>query len=238
MFEATETRMAAFESLAGQRLPPEMFTVVRLVLDGLDGLVEDGSLALSGPLDERLARALLKTAALLLRENPDGLFSWVSGDEVAVLLDLDTFLDRRDPRSLLSRFSGQASAKASLTLGVPVAFDCKLYGFPSEEQASDFFAWRQEVRVETTLHAYCESVLIDNGADPAHVEKILDGMDREDKREVLANNDVEVASVPAWQVAGTGLYWAERSGNGPALVVDAELPTGEAYRGFLQRFLE
>ncbi len=238
MFEATETRMAAFESLSGQRLPPEMFTVVRLALDGLDGSDAEEPLGLSGPLDERLARSLLKTAAFLLRHNQDGLYAWVAGGELAVLLDLDTFLDRRDPRALLARFSGQAAAKVSLALGGPAAFDCRLYSFPSEEQASDFFAWRQEVRMETTLHAYCESVLIDNGAEPAHVERILDGMDREEKREVLANNEVAFDGVPAWQRAGAGLYWAERTSTGPALVVDAELPTGEDYRAFLQRFLE
>ena len=148
MFEATESRMAAFEQLDGLRLPPEMHTVLRLRIDALRELLDDEVLALTGPLDERLARSLLKTGASLVRSNEDALYSWVASGEVSVLLDLDSFLDRRDPRALLTRFAGLASAKASLTMGAPVVFDCHLYSFPSEEQATDYFVWRQETHLE------------------------------------------------------------------------------------------
>ena len=113
MFEATESRMAAFEQLDGLRLPPEMHTVLRLSIDGLDGLLEDEVLALTGPLDERLARSLLKTGACLVRGSEDALYSWVAGGEVSVLLDLDSFLDRRDPRALLTRFSSASMTRTS-----------------------------------------------------------------------------------------------------------------------------
>lgn len=237
MFEATESRMAAFEQLEGRRLPPEMHTVLRLRVVDLDDLLADHALALGGLLDERLARAMLKTGAYLLRADPDSLFAWVAGGELSVLLDLDTFLDRRDPRELLARYAGQAAAKASLSMGCPVVFDCRLYTFPSEEQATDFFVWRQEAWLESTLAGSCAAALVDNGANPEDASKIVGGMEREEKQAVLANNGVDFEDLPAWQRGGAGIYWADGDGE-PALVVDADLPAGEQYGGFIQRFLE
>ena len=240
MFEATETRMAAFEHLEGQRLPPEMHTVVRLEAIAVDGLLADEALGFSGPLDTRLAKTFLKTASYVLRSHSDGLYAFVAGTSFDILLDLDSFRERRDPRQLLSDFSGEAAAKASLLLDQPARFDCRLYCFPSGDQAIDYFAWRQRLCRASAVAHVCESVLVGNGAEPSAARKILDSMANEEQEEVLANNDVDVGDLAGWVRTGTGLYWAEPGsiGEGATLLLNPELPDGEAYRIFVERFLE
>jgi len=166
MFEATQARMAAFEHLEGLLLPPEMHTVVRLELNNAPALFDDESLSLSGPLDGRFAKSMLKTAAHLIRETPESLFTFVAGDELVLLLDVESFIDRRSPRTLVARFVSMAAGKASLLFERSVGFDCHIYSLPGQEQAGDFFAWRQQAYEEWIVTTYCHEVMVSNGANP------------------------------------------------------------------------
>jgi tRNA(His) guanylyltransferase len=237
MFEATEARMEAFEHFGGQRLAPEMFSVLSLRAVGLDKLVDDKQMGLSGPYDSRLGKVLLKAAAYLLREQTEVIYAFVAPPELNLLLDVDSFRERRDPRALVTRFAGLASAKGSLLVGFPISFDCRLFCFPGEEQATDYFSWRQDARLVGTLDHYCRWVLVDNGADPAGAERILDGLGLEEKQEVLANNEVGLDQIPAWQRGGSGIFWGDDANGKSQLVIDTELPTGDDYRDFVTRFL-
>lgn len=248
MFQATESRMKAFEHLEGLLLPPEMHTVVRMELGDAEELFEDEALGLAGPLDGRFGKAMLKTAAYLVSENPESLFAYAAGDELAVLLDVESFLDRRSPRTLVSRFASMAAGKASVMFETPVRFDCRIYSLPTEEQAADFFGWRQSAYADWILRTYCEQVLVANGADVSSATKIVKDLSAEEKLGILEDNEVDWAAIPAWRRRGAGIHWAPESEEGgagangangaaPALVIDTDLPEADAYRRYIERFL-
>ncbi len=245
MFEATANRMKAFEHLEGLLLPPEMHTVVRMELVGADDLFEDEALGLAGPLDGRFGKAMLKTAAYLVGENPESLFAYAAGDELALLLDVESFLDRRSPRTLVARFASMASGKASVLFERPVRFDCRVYSLPTEEQAADFFAWRQHAYAEWIKLTYCEEVMIANGGDATSTRKIVCELSGEEMMGIIEDNGVDWGAIPAWRRRGAGIYWAPEpagaspgpNGTGPALMIDTDLPDGDDYRLYIQRFL-
>ena len=242
MFTATESRMQAFEHLEGLLLPPEMHTVVRMELLDARSLFDDDALGLAGPLDGRFGKAMLKTAAYLVSENQESLFAYAAGDELAILLDVESFMDRRSPRTLVARFASMASGKASVMFERPIRFDCRIYSLPTEEQASDFFGWRQSAYVDWILATYCEQVMVANGADAASATKIVKDLSGEEKMGILEDNEIDWPAIPAWRRRGAGIYWAPdgaggANGAGPALVIDTDLPDSDAYRTYIERFL-
>ncbi len=242
MFEATESRMKAFEHLEGLLLPPEMHTIVRMELGDADELFDDESLGLAGPLDGRFGKSMLKTAAYLIAENPESLFAYAAGDELAVLLDVESFMDRRSPRTLVARFASMASGKASVMFERPVRFDCRIYSLPTEEQAADFFAWRQHAYADWILETYCEQVMVANGADASTAGKIVKDLSGEEKTGILEDNEVDWSTIPTWRRRGAGIHWAPEGSNGvngagPALIIDTDLPEGDEYRAYIERFL-
>ena len=245
MFEATQARMRAFEHLEGLLLPPEMHTVVRLELNNAQALFDDESLSLSGPLDGRFAKSMLKTAAHLIRETPESLFTFVAGDELVLLLDVESFIDRRSPRTLVARFVSMAAGKASLLFERSVSFDCHIYSLPGEEQAGDFFAWRQQAYDEWIVTTYCREVMVSNGADSTEAARILKDLTREERLGILEDNEVDWEAIPTWRRRGAGVHWADAEAkaqegadaSGPALVIDTDLPIGDEYRLYIERFL-
>lgn len=242
MFQATESRMKAFEHLEGLLLPPEQHTVVRLELGDADTLFDDETLGLAGPLDGRFGKAMLKTAAYLVSENQESLLAYAAGDELAVLLDVESFLDRRSPRNVLSRFASMAAGKASVMFERPVRFDCRIYSLPTEEQAADFFGWRQRAYADWTLRTYAEQVMLANGADEGSASKIIKDLSAEEMQGILEDNDVDWDAIPTWRRLGAGIHWSPEDSNSadnvvPALVIDTDLPEGDAYRTYIERFL-
>lgn len=239
MFASTESRMAAFEHLDGLLLPPEVHTIVRLELDGpeREALFDDDALGLGGLLDGRFGKAVLKAGAFVVRQNPESLFAYAAGAEVSVLLDVASFLERRSPRSLVARFAAQASAKASVVLHRPTRFDCHVYTFPTDEQAADYFGWRQQAHTDRVLTLLCEQAMVANGADAATAARTLGDLPPDEKLAVLEENAVDWEALPAWRRRGSGIYWGEaENGAGASIIVDADLPEAEEYRAFLARF--
>ena len=61
----------------------------------------------------------------------------------------------------------------------------------------------------------------------------------EDKLGILEENEVDWDGLPSWRRRGAGIHWSDTNeeGDGPALVIDANLPEADAYRELLKRFL-
>ncbi len=140
-----------------------------------------------------------------------------------------------EARRLISRICGEAAGKLSLLLGEVATFETRLYEFPSSDEACEYFKWRREESQANALDVYCNHVLITNGADPQAVPMILEGLDGDEKIELLRQNSLEYASVPSWQRRGSCVYVTQENGTPGHLVIDLNLPEPDAYGDYLRQ---
>jgi len=237
MYGTTEQRLASFLFLDTLALPPETFTVVRLQAPGILALSRDKGL-FDGPFDPRLGKPLVKTATLLLQERTDLLFAFVGRAEISLLLELTTHRDRRSPWALVAATASLASARLSLQLGEPVAFEPGIYLLPGGELVEEYFAWQQETTRRAALAEHCQQALLAKGVDRDAAHRNVQGATSEELIAALTEHRVDVAQLPAWQKDGSGIYRRRDPAGGlPTLLVDPELPTGEGLRPLLRQFL-
>lgn len=209
--------------------------VARLLGRRFDHILDNG--VFEQPYDPRFGKAMLKTLSHLLA-TLGASFGYAERTE----LSLFAIASGGDGRRLLSRVAGEASGKLSLLLGEVATFDARLYEFPSLEVALDYFHWRQQEALGTAIDRYCMHVLSQSGADAIAVPSILDGLDSDEKMELLSQNSLDFAKVPSWQRRGASVSLKPvdngHAQNGSArLIVDLELPVEDQYADYLRRLL-
>jgi len=222
-------RIAPFEVLPAQELLPGRPVVARLVGRRFEQLYDR---RFQRPFDPAFGKMLVKTLSHLCA-NLGGAYGYAERDE----LSLFAISTGGEARRLLSRIGGEAAAKMALLLGEVATFDTRLYQFPDADGVRGYFAWRREQAEAQALDLYCAHALASSGADPQAVPHILEGLDGDEKLELLRQNEVDWAQVPPWQRRGVGVYVAPGGDGGPQLVVDLELPPEPEYAGYLQRFV-
>jgi tRNA(His) 5'-end guanylyltransferase len=229
-------RLTAFEVLEGRELAPGRPLVAHLVGRRFDQLLESG--LYDRPFDARFGKCMVKTLSYLVTTLGASL-----GFAERTELSLYAVANGGDARRLLSRIAGEASAKLSLLLGQVATFDAHLYELPDAEVALEYFEWRQEEAYSTAVERYCSHVLSQSGADVTAVPRILDGLDRDEKVELLRQNALDFQTVPAWQRQGACVRLStdpapEGAGapNG-RLLVDLNLPFDGEFGNYLRRAL-
>jgi tRNA(His) 5'-end guanylyltransferase len=226
--DAFAERIAPYEVLPAQELSPGSPIVARLLGRRFEQLYDKG---FQKPFDPGLGKMLVKTLSHLCA-NLGASFGYAERDG----LSLCATSTGGEARRLLSRIGGEASAKMSLLLGDVATFDTRLYSFAVSDDVRDFFAWRRAEAQAQALDLYCAHALASSGADPAAVPHILEGLDADEKYELLRQNQFDWESVPPWQRYGVGVYVAPGAA-GAQLVVDLQLPSEDDYAGYLQRFV-
>jgi tRNA(His) 5'-end guanylyltransferase len=228
-------RLAPFEVFAGRELSVGRPLVARLAGRRFDQLLDDGTY--EQPYDPRFGKAMVKTLSYLVTALGAS-FGYAERTE----LSLYAISAGGDARRLLSRIAGEGAGKLSMLLGHVATFDTHLYEFPDADVALEYFRWRQESAHVTAIDRYCTHVLSQSGADQNAVPRILDGLGPDEKVELLRQNALEFATVPAWQRRGAcvRLRPAE-SENGHSnmgrLVVDLNLPDEDEFGNYLRRAL-
>lgn len=219
----------AFEVLPPLELLEGKPLVARLVGRHFDRLV-DGRF--EQPFDPRFGKMLLKTLSHLC-------LALGASYGYAERHELSLFAIARggEARRLLSRITGEASAKISLLLGKVATFQGQLYQFDSMEATCEYFLWRSEQARMEALTACCHQALIQSGADPKAVPAILDGLGLEEKLELLRQNAIDFTALPAWQRRGVVIHMTNDGGATGRLAVDLEAPEGTAYEQYLRRRL-
>ena len=137
-----------------------------------------------------------------------------------------------------------------MALGKQAVFDCRMVPLPNRELVKDYFRWRQEDAHRNALNAHCYWMLRKNGASVSEATSALEGKSVACKNELLFQSGINFNELPGWQKRGIGLYWdtVEKLGHNPvtnedvitarqSIRVDYELPLGDAYSAFIDRFL-
>ncbi len=184
------------------------------------------------PFDAGFQKALLKTLAHLA-----GTLGCSFGYADRTDLLLYATSQGSDARRLMSRLAGEASAKLSLLLGDVATFDARLFEVPSLELTREYFRGRREKAEAAALERHAAHVLGQTVADPRAIPTILDGLNLEEKAELLRQHGVEYPSLPSWQRCGAAVYLIAEEGRGPRLVIDLKLPEESRYAEYLSRYL-
>lgn len=226
---AAAERLSPYEVLPAQELAEGRPIVARLIGRRFDSLFGG---QFERPFDPRFGKMMLKTLSHLCAA-----LGATYGYSERSEMSLFALSNGGEARRLLSRIGGEASAKLSLLLGEVATFEARLYQFPSTAAAWEYFLWRSEEFQAQSLDAYCVHVLTANGADPARVPMILEGMESQDKVDLLRQNGLDWSTVPAWQRHGAGVYVAHDNGSAGRLMVDLQLPAAAAYDEYVKRHL-
>jgi tRNA(His) guanylyltransferase len=224
------SNITSFETLPAQELSEGKPIVARLIGRRFDQLLNG---KFDKPFDSRFGKMMLKTLSHLCA-TLGASFGYAERSE----LSLYAVSHGGEARRLLSRIGGEAAGKMSLLLGEVATFDARLYEFDSTDAACEYFQWRRTESQGGALDVYCQHVLLSTGADPNAVPTILQGLESDEKIELLRQNSVEYTNLPSWQRSGAGVYVTEDgNGSGARLVVDLQLPPVTDYSGYLHRFV-
>jgi tRNA(His) 5'-end guanylyltransferase len=223
-----------FEVFAGRELAVGRPLVARLAGRKFDNLIEQ--LSYDRPYDARFGKAMLKTLSYLVTT-----LGCTLGFAERTELSLYAVSNGGDARRLMSRIAGEASGKLSLLLGQVGTFDVHLFEFPDAEDALEYFRWRQEEAEVTAIDRYCVHVLSQSGADASAVPRILDGLGPDEKVELLRQNALDFATVPAWQRHGACVRLRapqDLGGDGQGhLLIDLNLPSRDEFGQYVRRAL-
>jgi tRNA(His) 5'-end guanylyltransferase len=227
-------KLGSFEVFPSHELRVGQPLVARLVGRRFDQLLDGG--AYERPYDAHFGKAMVKTLSHMAA-TLGASFGFAERTE----LSLYAISSGGDARRLLSRVAGEAAAKLSLILGEVATFEVRLYELPSAESAFAYFAWRQQHAHGAAIDRYCAHVLSRSGTDASGVVRILDGLDAEQKVELLRQNALDFAAVPAWQRRGATVRiqpLVENGHNGTGrLIVDVNLPGDHDWVDYLRQAL-
>ncbi len=222
-----QEKIGAFEVFADRELAAGRPLIARLTGRKFDALL-DGS-SYQKPFDPHFGKAMVKTLSYLVT-TLGATFGYAERTE----LSLFSVGNGGDARRLLSRIAGEASAKLSLLIGQVATFEARLYEFPQNIPAIDYFRWRQESSLMTAIDRYCGDVLGRSGADTSAVPQILEGLGFEEKLELLRQNAVDLQSLPAWHSRGATVRLAPTASTTGKLTIDLNPPIGEEFATLLR----
>jgi tRNA(His) 5'-end guanylyltransferase len=142
-----------------------------------------------------------------------------------------------DARRLISRLAGESSAKLSLLVGDVYTFDIRLFEIPSVELARTYFLWQRQKAEAAALERCVSHKLIELGSAPKSIPSILANLDTEQRVQLLKQNGLDYAELPAWQRYGSAVYTSHDDARGAHLVIDLRLPDGDNFAAYLERHL-
>ncbi len=218
-----------YEVLPAQGLISGRPIVARLIGRKFDPLYDA---QFEKPFDPKFGKMMLKVISHLCA-NLGATYGYCERSEVSLF----AVSNGGEARRLASRIGGEAAGKISLLLGEVATFETRLYEFPSADEAWEYFKWRREESQSNALDVYCNHVLVTNGADPQAVPMILEGLDNDEKIELLRQNSLDYSQVPSWQRRGASVYVNQQNGTPGHLVVDLNLPDPDAYGDYLKRLV-
>lgn len=225
-------QITPFEVFADRSLSPGKPLIAHLAGRRFDERLDEDRY--DRPFDGSFQKALLKTLAHLA-----GTLGCTFGYADRTDLLLYATSQGSDARRLMSRLAGEASAKLSLLIGEVVTFDARLYEVHSLELTREYFRSRRDRAETAALERYAAHVLSQTMADPRAIPTILDGLNPEEKIELLRQHGVDYPALPAWQRHGAAVYLLHMhdDGRGPRLVIDLRLPEEPRFGDYLNRYL-
>lgn len=248
-FDALDQKMRAFEAAQDRAVPTGTFIVARMDGRGFTKLTKDTH-SFEKPFDPRFRDFMAETAKQLMDCGFQAIYGYTQSDEISILIHPQDQSFGRKTRKLISVLAGEASARFSVLLGAPAAFDARLSELPELADVLDYFRWRMEDAHRNSLNAHCYWLLRKNGLTARAATREIEGISVKAKIEKLAAGGVDFDAIPVWQKRGLGLAWEnyEKSGLNPKTgetlsvrrrrvhVLD-ELPSRENYENLIRQLI-
>jgi len=248
-FDDLDAKMRIFETTGDQTVLPGIYMVARLDGRSFTRLTKEVH-RFEAPFDERFRDLMLNTVEHLMTCGFNIAYGFTESDEISLLFALDENSFNRKLRKLVSILAGEASALFSLKLGAVACFDCRISQLPTAALVVDYFRWRNEDAHRNALNAHCYWCLRRDGLPVETATARLEGQSVAEKNELLFQHGINFNGLPSWQKRGMAVYWEDydkprenpRTGEKVTarrrrLRRHLELPMGEAYSSFVQRFL-
>lgn len=249
-FDVFDTKMRRFEESLDQVIPSDYFMVARLDGKGFTKLTKE-DMDLEKPFDIRFRQAIISTIEFLMGSYFQILYAYNESDEISLLFKTNADKFNRKVRKYNSILAAETSVRFSAEIGRSAVFDCRMIPLPDFDALQDYFAWRQADSERNSVLAYCYYKLVGNGRTPQEAATELTNMPFRNKKELLACFDMDLNSIPRWQLYGSAVYWEDtiKKGLNPVsnqsedgvrskLVANYDLPTGEEYRQMIAQLVE
>lgn len=255
-FNELDKEMRVFETKNERSFFKEDYLVIRLDGRGFSRLTE--RLELQKPFDTTFKRIMDTVTEHLMTTNKMGfkfLYGYHQSDEISLLLSASDNNYERKERKLISTLASAAGAVFTRELsrmGIDevAIFDARVSVLPTYGRIIDYFRWRQEDATRNALSGYAYWTLRFNGYNGTQAARVLQGMSRAGKNELLFKYGINFNDVLPWHKRGTGFYTGnvERIGHNPVtnkdvvvtrrqLIRDDNLPYGDEYAEFLVELL-
>ena len=203
--------MKECEIFSSLKVPCSSHIVVRL--DGRNFSQLSRTLEFEKPYDTDFVRIIAEASCLLFQEFSP-LFIYAFSDEISLLLGEIPFAGRVEKiDSVLASFlSGaftrkimeQERFKEKLTGTNPISFDSRVIPL-SREKVVEYFHWRQMESWRNCLNGYSYWTLREDHSK-AEAMKILHKKKSNQLHDLLFENNIKLAHMPAWQRRGVGIY--------------------------------
>ncbi|MEI8258111.1 MAG: tRNA(His) guanylyltransferase Thg1 family protein [Deltaproteobacteria bacterium] len=245
-FEQLDRRMRVFETAHDHCVLPGVHMVARIDGRSFSHLTRVAQ-KFDAPYDVRFRDYMVAALQHVMGCGFSTLYGYTQSDEMSVLFRRDESTFGRKLRKFDSILAGEASARFSLDLGAPAAFDCRVSQLPTDQDVVDYFRWRHEDAARNALNGHSYWLLRGQGLDDHAATLKLSGVSVAGRNELLFRHGINFNDVPAWQKRGVGVYWVptETPGTDPRtgavttstrrqLTVDLELPMKDAYDEFVR----
>ncbi len=205
-FDKLDKAMRVFETASDLCVLPGIFMVARIDGRSFSRLTKEVC-QFEAPFDIRFRDMMAETVTHLMQCGFRVIFGYTQSDEISLLFHRDEDSFNRKLRKYHSILAGEASAKFSILLGQPAAFDCRICQLPDTERVVDYFRWRMADAHRNCLNSHCYWMLRKQGIEANTAAKQLLGMSVEGKNELLFQNGINYNDLPVWQKRGIGFYW-------------------------------
>lgn len=158
------------------------------------------SKALTGfnkPRDAKVHKALIKAASdVVKRLSASG--AYVASDEINILLLGPSLPYAGRLQKLVSISAALASSSASLTLGRQLLFDARVVPLKGVDDAKRYVLYRARIALNNYVGCMLRVLSVKWTKPPSLREQL----------KLLQEYGVEVRERPAWEWAGTSIYWS------------------------------
>lgn len=238
-----------YETAGDRVVLPGLFMVARLDGRGFTRLTKEVC-EFEKPFDVRFRDVMVETTKQLMTCGFGVVYGYTQSDEISLLMPADEPAFGRNVRKLISVLAGEASARFSVQLGKPAAFDCRISELPTTALVRDYFRWRNEDAARNALNGHCYWALRGRGESARQATSQLERLTVAQKNELLFTLGTNFNALPSWQKRGVGVFWKDVTidamnpvtGQAVAaerrrLTLDYELPMRDAYSDFIEQFV-
>lgn len=242
--DAFEAGQRAREWFHGLRIPPGMWTVVRV--DGRSFSALTAKRSYEKPFDPAFRDVMAAVARHLLSDFR-GAYAYTESDEASLLLPPTFDLFDSSVEKVVSLAAAGASGVASIELGEPVQYDARIWVGAGVADVVDYFSWRAADAARCALNGWCFWTLRKEGMSARAADGKLRSTTVAERNELLFERGINFNDLPAWQRRGVGLWWEqyEKVGHNPKtgqdvtatrqrVHVEDELPKGDGYRALIE----